>query len=104
MESIDILINDTADLVAMTADMIIAWSKMNRHKPELILLIAGEALLKFGRVGKYEKYKPKSSGYVRQMSNEELADYIATAISYYQDHEPASKKEILEVLNEEMEI
>ena len=81
MENIEDLCNEVSDLTARIGDICIAYAKLNNHKPNLILHMVGHGLELSSKVGDFEDYDPKISGIIRQLKNEELAEYIADIIT-----------------------
>lgn len=101
MEDLKELIEEVADVTAMTGDMIIAWSKKHKHNPNLILNLVGGNLQKSSRVGDFKTYKPTYSGVYRAMSNKQLAEVISEMINEFDDTLP---EEVLNTLNKEVDL
>lgn len=101
MEDLKELIEEVADVTARTADMLVAWSKKNKHNPNLILNLVGGNLQKSSQIGDFKEYKPKYSGVYRAMSNKQLAEVIAEMINEFDDTSP---EEVLNTLNKEVDL
>lgn len=81
MDDFKDLCEEVSDLTAKIGDMCIAYAKLNNHKPNLILQMVGRGLEISSKVGDFEDYDPKTSGIIRQLKTEELAEFIADIIT-----------------------
>lgn len=102
MEGVKVLFDETSELASRVGDLTIAWAKRNGHNPNLILKLVGDGLVMSSKIGNFEEYRPKYSGLLRSLDNENLASCIYDFINA--KDQGFTKDEILYVLNEQLDI
>lgn len=75
-DDISVLINDVSDIAAAVNAIVITRAKIQGHKPNLFLHYVSKGINHMAEIGDFSKYTPRNIDLVRQMDEEELAEFI----------------------------
>lgn len=104
-EDMSVFINDVSDIVAEVNSIIVTRAKLQGHNPNLFLNLASKGIKHMSEIGDFSEYTPRFIDVLRQMSEEELGDFILgnhRILNEYNDFPEKMQKSIIcETLNKE---
>ena len=106
-DDISVLINDVSDIVAAVNAIVITRAKIQGHKPNLFLHYVSKGINHMAEIGDFSKYTPRNIDLIRQMDEEELAEFIYMMHELFLKHsdlnEESQKAIIIQVLEDNNE-
>lgn len=75
-DDMSVLINDVSDITAAVNAIVITRAKIQRHKPNLFLHFVSKGINHMAEIGGFSEYTPRNIDLIRQMDEEELAEFI----------------------------
>ena len=75
-DDMSVLINDVSDIAAAVNSIVITRAKIQGHKPNLFLHFVSKGMNHMSEIGNFSEYTPRNIDLIRQMNEEQLAEFI----------------------------
>ncbi len=75
-DDMSVLINDVSDIAAAVNAIVITRAKIQGHKPNLFLHFVSKGMNHMSEIGNFSEYTPRNIDLIRQMNEEQLAEFI----------------------------
>lgn len=75
-EDMSVLVDDVSDITAAVNAIVVTRAKIQGHKPNLFLHFVSKGIKNMSEIGDFSEYTPRNIDLVRQMDEEELAEFI----------------------------
>lgn len=75
-DDMSVLINDVSDIAAAVNAIVITRAKIQGHKPNLFLHYVSKGMNHMSEIGNFSEYTPRNIDLIRQMNEEQLAEFI----------------------------
>lgn len=75
-DDMSVLINDVSDIATAVNAIVITRAKIQGHKPNLFLHFVSKGMNHMSEIGNFSEYTPRNIDLIRQMNEEQLAEFI----------------------------